>query len=50
MSQVTEILSRIGIFIILAFKSCLEHVGGCLKSCVGVFYKAKSWENPERNF
>lgn len=50
MVQVVEIISKIGIFIILGVKSCFYHISECFSSCIGIFSKVTRLKNPEQNF
>lgn len=50
MAEVLEILSKVGIFIILGAKSCFYHILDCLSSCIGIFTKVKKIKNPNENF
>lgn len=50
MTQILEVISKIGIFIILAAKSFFQHIMECLSSCIGIFWKVNKLKNPENNF
>lgn len=50
MVDIVEIISKIGIFIILGIKSCFFHISECFSSCIGIFSKVTRLKNPEQNF